>query len=245
MLHPWKLACTVLIATLMYAASSCGASAGLVLKSDRSATLGLSVEVPAAIETRIRAFASSSGSAASSAVPLFDAGAVTKAISTRGMVVLESKVPTIRSYIGAYAIKDIAAVLSSDTDLAKILVYASGEGWASLRLRIDRDNAAVLTRLFPGIDQDLLEALQPPALYDNPVSTQEYRSMLAGLLGKTAAGSLDGLVFKLVLDLPGAVTESVAGALVDPSGRRVTLVIPALDAMVLEKPVDFRVKWKE
>ena len=69
--------------------------------------------------------------------------------------------------------------------------------------------------------------------------------MLAGLLGKTAAGSLDGLVFKLVLDLPGAVTESVAGALVDPSGRRVTLVIPALDAMVLEKPVDFRVKWKE
>jgi hypothetical protein len=233
------------IVGFIIALSSCGATAGLVLESDRSATLGLSVEVPAAIDTRIRAFVSSSGSGAPSAVPLFDAAAVSKAILARGMTVRESQVPTMRSYAGAFSIKDIAAVLSSDTDLAKILVYARGDGWASLRMRIDRDNAVVLTRLFPGIDQDLLEALQPPALYDNPVNAQEYRSMLAGLLGKTAAGALDGLVFKLTLDLPGTVLESSVGALVDASSKRVTMTIPALDAMVLEKPVDFHVRWKQ
>ena len=239
------IAASLLVLVLIFALSSCGAVAGLAMKADRSATLALSIEVPAAVDTRIRAFASTGGAAAASTVPLFDAAAVTGTLVARGMTVRESVVPSPRSYRGAYTIKGLSGILASDPGLAGVFAYSQGDGWASLRIRIHRDNAATLTGLFPGIDRDLLEALQPPALYDNPVTAEEYRSMLSGLLGKTAASAIDGLVFKLNLDLPGTVLESGGGVVIDASGRKAIFTVSALDAMVLEKPIDFLVKWKE
>ncbi len=226
-------------------AGSCGATANMAVRSDESATLSLSVEVPAAVEAKIRQFAASGGASGGSPAPMFDAAAVASSVSSRGVSVRSSASPSARAYRGAFDIADLGRLIASDDELGAVLDYARGPGWASLRFRADRGNAAAVARLFPGIDEELLEALQPPALYDNPVSRDEYRSMLAGLLGKAAATAIDGLSFSLTVSFPGAVLETGGAAVVGPSGRSASLAIPALDAMVLERPFEFYVKWAE
>jgi len=221
--------------------SSCGARADLAFRADRSASLSLGIEVPQAVEAKLRQFAASG----QAPVALFDAAAVSASVTARGLAVRDSAAPTGRSYRGTFVAGDLERLLATDRDLATVMNYARGPGWASIRLRVDRANARAIVRLFPGLDENLLESLQPPALYDNPVNAAEYRSMLAGLLGKTAAGALDALAFELTVSLPGTVLDSGGSARVDAGKRTASLSIPALDIMVLEDPVDFYVRWKE
>lgn len=232
---------------LIVLASSCGAGIDISIRPDRSALITLSAEVPAALETRIRQFAGSgSGSISGQPSQLFDAKAIEASARGKGLAVKESSTPSARTYRGVFATSNLAVLLAGDPLLAEAIRYERGAGWASLRVRIDRGNAAAVSELFPGMDPDLLESLQPPALYDNPVTVAEYRSMLAGLLGRTAAASLDDLTVGLAVSLPGAVIES-SGSMAVRSGKQpgVAIEVRALDAMVLAVPIEFYLKWSE
>ncbi|PKL09631.1 MAG: hypothetical protein CVV51_02750 [Spirochaetae bacterium HGW-Spirochaetae-7] len=233
----------------LFMASSCGASAALAVRADRSATLSVSLEVPAAVEAKLRQFvasgAAASGAASVATRPLFDPDAVAASMRARGFAVEESTAPTPRSWRGTFRLADLGGLVSSDPELSKAVGYERGAGWASLSVSLSRGNAGALARLFPGIDADLLEALQPPALFDNPVSAAEYRSMLSGLLGMSAVAAIDGMAFTLAVSLPGPALERGGSARLDAARRTASLTVPALEAMVLERPVEFFVKWSQ
>ena len=170
---------------------SCGAAADLAVRADRSALLSMRVDVPAAVEARIRQFASSGTAAAgrtASAAPLFNAEAVAASVRARGITVVESAASGPRSYRGVFRVADLDALLAGDRKLAEALEYRHGAGWASLRLSLRRGNAAAIAGLFPGMDPDLLEALQPPALYDNPVTVRRI-PVDAGRVARHGSGS--------------------------------------------------------
>lgn len=224
-------------------AVSCGATVDLAIGAGGSAAIGLGVEVPPAVESRIRRFSASAGAAASA--PLFDASAVSRAVAARGATVDSSRTPTTGSYRGSYRTGDLAGLIAGSEGLGAAIDYSRSPGRASLEFRLGRDTAPALVSLFPGVDADLLESLQPPALYDNPVSVAEYRSMLAGLLGATAAAAIDGRSLELRVSLPGPVLGLSGAAKALPGGRSVSVSVPALDAMVLAEPVAFRVEWAE
>jgi len=177
-MHQHRITVTSISALLAFVASSCGVGVDMAFRADRSAALALSVEVPQPVEAKLRQFA-----AADSRPAMFDAAAIAASVAARGIAVRESVSPDGRSWRGAFSIADIEKLLAGDKDLASVLSFNRGPGWASIRLRVDRSNALALARLFPGLDGQLLEALQPPALYDNPVSSQEYRTMLIRLFG--------------------------------------------------------------
>ncbi len=238
------LAATSAIA-LSLVLGSCGAAADLAIRADRSALLSMRVDVPAAVEARIRQFAASGTASAGGEVPLFNAGAVAASVRARGIVVDESAVSGPRSYRGAFRVADLDTLLAGDRRLAEALEYRHGTGWASLRLSLRRGSAAAIAGLFPGIDPDLLEALQPPALYDNPVTVAEYRSMLAGLLGTAAVQAIDGLVIAVTMRTPGPIIESSGVASLRSDRTRAEFSVRALDALVLEHPVEFFIKWEQ
>ncbi|MBN2875735.1 MAG: hypothetical protein JXM71_11620 [Spirochaetales bacterium] len=223
---------------------SCAAGADLAIGADSSATLGLTLEVPAAIDAKIRSFASPEVAVAGQAAPLFNARAVSASVAARGVAVRTSVAPTAQSYSGTFYIKDLQTLLKDDPELAGLFEYSTEPGSASLRLRVGRHNAGSVVNLFPGIDPELLDALQPPALYDNPVSPAEYRSMLAALLGKAAAAAIDGAAFTMTVHLPGAVLAAGDGVVVSASRRVASITVPALEAMVLDRAVEFSVTWK-
>ncbi len=238
---------SALACALIVMAASCGASVDLAIRPDRSALIALAVEVPVVLDARIRQFADSGTSSTSGQVlPLFDARAIEASARGRGLAVKESLSPSVRSYRGVFSASNLATLLAGDARLAEAMKYERGPGWASLRVRIDRGNATGVAALFPGLDPDLLESLQPPALYDNPVTVAEYRSMLAGLLGKTAAAALDELLVSLSVSLPGPVVDS-SGSVTLRTGKLpgATISVRALDAMVLAAPVEFYLKWTE
>lgn len=224
-------------------AVSCGASVELAIGAGGSASIGLGVEVPPAVEARIRRFTASAGAAASA--PLFDAAAVSGAVRARGATVDSSRAPTTGSYRGSFRAADLTALIAGTEGLGAALDYRRAPGRASLAFRLDRTTAPALVGLFPGIDAELLESLQPPALYDNPVSIAEYRSMLAGLLGQAALSVIDGQALELRVTLPGPVLELSGAAKAAPGGRSVSISVPALEAMVLAEPVAFCVEWSE
>ncbi len=230
-------------------ASSCGVKADLLFRADRSASLALAVEVPQALEAKLRQFAAAAPAPATGSsivVPaMFDAAAIAASVSARGIVIGESVAPSPRSWRGAFSSANLEKLLASDSELATLLAYARGPGWASIRLRVDRTNAAAIAGLFPSLDGQLLEALQPPALYDNPVTAAEYRAMLSGLLGKAAVSALDGVALVLSASFPGAIMESSGGVKIDAARKTATLSVPAIELMVLEQPVVFYIQWKE
>ena len=239
-MHQHRIIVVSLAATLAIAVSSCGVGAEMAFRADHSASLALSIEVPLAVESRLRQFATSA-----SPQSMFDAAAIAASVTARGISVRESVLPDQRSWRGAFSIADLEKLLARDKDLASVLTFNRGPGWASIRMRIDRTNAPALVRLFAGLGGQLLEAPQPPALYDNPVSAVEYRTMLSGLLGKAAVAALDTSSFALTASFPGSILESSGSLKVDATRRTVNLVIPALEVMVLEQPVAFFVQWKE
>lgn len=230
------------------ALGSCGAAADMAIRVDRSAQVSVRLEIPAAVEARIRQFVSAGSSSAggtSSAGPLFNAEAVATAVRARGVAVIESAASGPRSYRGVFRVADLDGLLASDRMLAEALEYRHGQGWASLRLSLRRGNAAAIIRLFPGMDPDLLEALQPPALYDNPVTVVEYRSMLAGLLGTAAVQAIDGLNVAMAVRSPGPILES-SGVTASRTDRTLAeFSVRAIDALVLDNPVEFFIKWQE
>jgi hypothetical protein len=112
-------------------------------------------------------------------------------------------------------------------------------------LRITRGNASALLSIFPGADEELLEALQPPALYDNPVTKAEYRSMLLALLGKSSAEALDGARFSLSLALPGPILESEGVTIRAGNASLAWFSLPVLDALTLEQAIELYARWQE
>ncbi len=239
-MHQHRIIVFSVLSLIALAMSSCGARADMALNADHSASLDLSVEVPVAIEAKLRQFAP-----AASPQSMFDAAAISSSVAARGISVRTSVAPDSRSWRGVFKSADLEKLLASDKDLASVFSFSRGPGWASIRLRIDRSNAPAIARLFPGLDGQLLESLQPPALYDNPVNASEYRTMLTGLLGKAAVAALDGASIVLTASFPGPIMESSGGLKVDASRRTASLAIPALEVLVLEQPIVFFLEWKE
>jgi hypothetical protein len=222
---------------------SCSTKAEMTIGKDRGASISLAVSIPPEMEAWMRR---TSGMPAGST--LFDPDSTAVALRNRGFRVTSSRLPDRSSHEVSFGTADLAAFIASDSQLkdSGLIRYESGQGWASLRLTVTSTNASALIDLFQGLDPQLLEALQPPALYYNPVTTTEYRSMLGALMGRTAAGALDATTLNLKLVLPGTIIESSGLTLGSgPNSRTAEFAIAVVDAMVLEKPIDIYLKWQQ
>jgi len=228
---------------MVFLSISCSTKAEMTIGKDRRASISLMVSIPPEIEAWMRR---TSGMTAGS--QLFDPEGTAAALQNRGLRVLSASLPDRSSQAVSFEAADLAAFIAGDSRLKDtgLIHYKSGQGWASLRLNVTSTNASALIDLFPGLDPQLLEALQPPALFYNPVSTAEYRSMLGALIGRTAAGALDATTLNLKLVLPGNITESSGLSIGNGSNPRTAdLTIAVVDAMVLEKPIDIYLKWQQ
>lgn len=217
--------------------ASCAGSASLALRSDGSVALGVDAAIPGPLAAKLRKLASLSDTA-----PLFDVEAARKAAARH---------PKLRSFtIGApgpdaYTARIEASSLASllaEPELAQsgALGLATGPGWKELSFHLARGGVEPLLGLAPGLDRDLLEALSPPALDPEPISRAEYRTMLKGIIGEKALASLDSATCRITVEVPGRVLASAGGRL---EGRTLTATLPLLDLMVLENPIDLRIRW--
>jgi hypothetical protein len=232
-------AATFLIALAVIPAlalSGCAASMAVALRSDRSASLTVRVELPDEVAAKV---AQLRGDPAGSVLPLVDPAMVRAGAEENGVRVLEAKALGERGFRGSFEVADLAALGSKARGALALAATASG---GSLAISIDRANAAELFALFPGLDPYLVEALSPPALDGSDLTKDEYREMLGALLGTKSLPALDAAKVDLAVELPGAplAAGTVGFAL---SGRTAKASIKLLDLLVLERPVALKVSW--
>ena len=226
---------------------SCSAKLDGSIRGDGSARIDFQTEIPSPIAAKLRRLSASAsparGAQVGAAAPLFDLKSIRASIAARPELgLIELSQPTPESVKGAIFVKSLERFAKSP-DLADsgALSYATGPGWAELEIRLERGNSAALTALLPGVDPYLLDALSPPALEEEGVSAAEYRAMLKSVLGEKAMPAMDAAAIGISLTAPNTVLASEGGAL---EGQTLKARIPMLDALVLEKPVELRLRWK-
>jgi len=235
---------TAFLATTLLLAG-CSSDIAASLKADGGARVAVQAEVPAALAAKFRKLAqASSGEEVDAGVPLFDTEAIRKAAAERPWMRVASlsrpSPESIKAEIEVLSLEKLAA--SKDLAGSGLLAVSRGAGWAELRIRLDRGCAAAAAKLFPGIDPYLMEALSPPALEEEPVTAAEYRTMLKSVLGEKAMPAMEAAAISISLTAPGKVVESAGGSL---EGGVLKARIPIIDALVLERPIEIRLRWAQ
>lgn len=221
---------------------ACSASVSSVIRSDGGARISVQAEVPAPLAAKLRKFGAAGSSASTG--PFFDTAAIRKSIDARpSFTLVELAQPSpdsIRVEVSARSLEELAA--SPDLKGSQLITMSRGAGWAELRFRLQRGGAKALAALFPGIDPYLMDALSPPALEEDPVTVDEYKTMLKSVLGEKAMPAMEGAMVSLTLSAPGTVIGSGGGSL---SGSTLTAKIPLIQALTLEKPIEIWLRWKQ
>ncbi len=234
------LGAAFLTATLLLTA--CSASVSSAIRADGGARISIQAEVPAVLASKFRKLASS-GSGSSAAGPLFDIEAIRKSIAGRpSLSLIEISSPTpdsVSAVLSARSLDELAA--SPDIKGSGLLTISKGSGWRECRFRLERGKAKTIASFFPGIDPDLVEALSPPALEEDPVTVAEYKTMLTSVLGGKAMPAMESAALSVSLNAPGEVLDSGGGEL---SGTTLTARVPIIDALALEKPIELWIRWK-
>ncbi len=222
--------------------SACSASVSSAIKADGGARISVQAEIPAALSAKFRKLASA-GAQAATPGPFFDMAAIRKSLTARpGLELIDLSQPSpdsIRAEASVRSLEELAA--SPDLKGSGLISVSRGSGWSEFRVRLERGGAKALTSLFPGIDPRLMDALSPPALEEDPVSLEEYKTMLKSVLGEKAMPAMEAAAFRLSLSAPGQVVSSGGGSLV---GQTLTASIPIIEVLALEKPVDIWIRWK-
>ncbi len=225
--------------------SSCSARIGAAIGAGGDARISVDAELPAAIADKFRKLARAGGQASgaqASAAGFFDVEAIRKTIAARPgisrVTVTQPSLDSIRVEAKARSVEELAA--SADIKTARLISVSRGAGWTEFRITLDRGGAKNVVALFPGLDPTLLEALSPPALEDDPLTIDEYRTMLKGVLGERAMAAMEAASIKLSIEAPGAVLASGGGKL---SGSTITAAIPILDLLALSKPIELWIRW--
>jgi hypothetical protein len=229
---------------------SCSASVSSAIKTDGSARISVEAEMPAVVAAKLRKLASagatadsSAGASAAAQNPVFDAQSIRKALEARpGVQVLETTQPKPDSIRVLLSVRSLAALAASpDLGGSGILTMEKGPSWTECRFRLARGEAKALSALFPGLDPALMETLSPPALEDDPLSLEEYKTMLKSVFGGKTMPAVEAAALKLSITAPAPVLASSGGQL---SGSTLTASIPLIEMLALEKPIELRLRWK-
>lgn len=216
--------------------ASCASSASI--KADGALRMDLKAQIPSLLGAKLRSL-----SGKDPGERLFDEASLRHSIESRSSFkLLALDTPTSDSFAASLSAPSLEVVLAgSELSRKGIVRLNKGPGWTELSVRLARGQGRAALDLFPGLDEELIDALSPPALDEDPVSKAEYRTMLSSLLGSKAMKALDGAELSLDLSAPETIIESEGG---QASGKVLRVRIPILDLLCLEKPVMIRLRWK-
>jgi hypothetical protein len=224
--------------------SACSAHTSTVIRADGGAVISVQASIPEAIAVKFRKLASIDGSSSPGAAgSFFDAAAIRSSLEKKpgvSVLSLEQSGPnSIHLELSVRSLDEIAA--SPDLKNTGVLTLSRSPLWTECRFHLARGKASALSSLMPGIDPNLLDALSPPALEEDPVTAEEYKTMLKTVLGETAMPAMEAAAIKLNITAPGEVIDSGGGSL---SGSTLSTKLPIIDLLVLEKPIDVWIRWK-
>jgi hypothetical protein len=236
-----KVLVPLLAVTLFTAA--CSVNQTIVVKADGSGTASMHAEVSRLLADYISSLSEVSGKPAPAGGNVFDAAAIRKDFAARpGITVTKAATPTTTSLDLDLSFTSIQDVFTRDDALktSGALVYSESAGKKTIRMHLDRSNYAQLSALFPMLKDPTLASLGPQV---NDTTTEaEYLDMVSFSIGDQGPGLLKKSFVTLTIDPEGEILSQTGGTI---SGSAVVFRIPVLRLMVLDKPLDYSVTFKQ
>ena len=139
---------------------------------------------------------------------------------------------------GTISISNVGDFLLSEKDM--FITYSDGANSSSITIVMDRDSAPLLiSRLSPEVGE-YLSALMAPVALGEYMPASEYLSLVAMVYGRPLADEIAAARIRASIEFPRQVTSVTGGS---SSGRRAEFDVPLLDILVLERPLQYEVKW--
>jgi len=235
---PCLLLVAILAAFALASLSSCAARVSARIGAAREAELSVTASLPPILAAKLRSLPG-----AAKGVPLFDLAAVRAALLARpGLHIKSLSNPDQDSLAFSIAVDDLGRLLASPEFAGPgLLRLVEAPGESELILHFERGRGAAVFALAPGLDQDMIDALSPPAMDEGDFTKAEYREMLGGILPAKAVAELDAAAVECSITFPADLVATVGGTAKGPTW---TFSLPILDLLVLEKPLDLRARWK-
>jgi hypothetical protein len=226
--------------------SGCSGRIDIDLAASGSAKLRTQTKVDGAVvrglAERIASFTGNDAPPADA--PFFSADALKEALKARKDLSLDSvEIPDHDSMKASFAIANIMKLGTKGDEPSPFFTMKAAPGQKTLSLRIDRDNVALLPELIPAFSSGLFEMLAPPALYGDEISEQEYRdNSLALFVGAKNLPAVDKAAAEIRITPSGKIVSQKGGRV---EGNTFIASLPLLTILVLEKPYEFSLSWKE
>lgn len=232
--------------TVLFSIVSCSGKVDTTIRNDSSARVAIRIDVPETLAARVRQLSDVSPKA-----NLFDIARIKQEFSTRKSIqLIDASSGGPNSMTAVLWVPDLGALVK-DTSLVptgmitfeKVAAYGSNLSQHKLAVNITKDNASAAYQLFPGMDQSLIENLNPPALDKDPVSAQDYRTNLETvIIGKKAMPAFDACTLDVTVTLPKTATSGKGGTI---NGQTFKAKLPLFDILMLEKPIQMELVWPE
>ena len=171
--------------------------------------------------------------------PALDAGAISRSLAAAsGIKSASLKNTGAEALEGTIAITNVGDFLLAEKDM--FITFAESTSSSSITVVLDRNSAPLLiSRLSPEV-AEYLSALMAPVVLGEYMSSGDYLSLVAMIYGRPLADEIAGASIKASIEFPRSVTSVTGGS---SSGRRAEFDIPLLDLLVMEKPLQYEIKW--
>jgi hypothetical protein len=139
-----------------------------------------------------------------------------------------------------FSFDDLDAALPPDSSgHPQLFSYSRRGSRGTFTIHLDRESYAPIRSLIPGSENPLYDALGPQL--EEPYTAEEYREVLAFMIGEEAPGWLDGSALALIVEVPGRVVSQKGGRRI-PGG--VEFEVPLLDVLLLREPLVYSVEFE-
>jgi hypothetical protein len=222
--------------------SSCSGNYTVLLGDNNNADISFNTNVDSATLTAVtdKLKSLSSSDIKNEQVSFFDQIQFTKGLnSLKGVNDVSVKKETQDRISGSFSISDLTKLEPSNSS-TKLFTITHYQGKKTLIFTLTKSNAKTAFQLFPGINASLIDALSPPALYEDELTQDEYRQNLLLFFGKNHISAVDTSKYTITLIIPGHILSSSG---LSVSGNKATCTFSLLDLLVLNKPIQFQITW--
>lgn len=234
------------IVAVIVLSSACSGRIDIALDASGAAKLTTQTKVDGAVmKGMMERISSVTGNAApASDAPFFSADSLKKAVKDRKDLSLDSvEVPDQNTMKASFTVANIMKMGGKDKDASPFFSLKASGSQKTLTFRLDRKNVARFPELMPSMDSGFFEMLAPPSLYGDEISEQEYRdNSLALFVGQKNLPAVDKSGAEIRITPPGKIVSQAGGRI---EGNTFIATLPLLTVLVLDKPYEFSLTWKE
>jgi len=238
-----KLIIGVLLAGVLVILSSCSVKQEINLRADGSGTASMTAEIDETLTTYLQSLAELTGEETTDGM-LFNVDDIRKGIEENPGLRLETIENNEDKLIKAVVqFDDIEAlILQSEENLnnKQIISFNENGSEKEIKIYIDIDNFLDIAPLFPVVEEPLFMTFGP--IENQGLTEEDYLEMMEYALGDGGGALIKESMITTSINIDGTLISQTGGKITGKNA--VTFETPLIRLLLLDKPIEYSIKFK-